>query len=661
MDPVTSATGGRRAWIYHAIALLVLLGGAPIASQVLSGLSSIATLPLVGELRIASNRFEVFNTNLLLIYIVAVLGLNILVHSGLVSIGHSAIFAFGAYFLGITTVTYEWSFLVAFVSAVIASAVLGILLGLPGTRLGLFTLAMVTLGYAVSAQKLALEWRDLTGGGTGFHGLGLPGGFDSPEEYYWLLVGVVIVAYVATHNLLRSSFGRGSLAVATSEVAAQSLGIHPNFVKIRSFAVSAAFAGAAGALYGPLVGFVAPESFSVELAILFLLMVLFGGTGTLAGPIIGAVILFRIPLEAERVSSQPGDFALIVYGLALLLLVWVSPGGVLEAVKRVRTRVQRALSRRRSDERVGDGGEEPAEPDGSRGRAELLPPGFVESVDRGGTAAGATGERIEEPVFTARDVSVQLGGLQILDGLELQVEAGQVHALIGPNGSGKTTFLNVASGFLIPDAGDVEIAGEPILSLAAHARVERGLARTFQTPEILGSMTCTENVLTALDRTRSTGPWRELARFPSARREERSLYGRAEEIVEAVGLGERTQEPAQNLPPGERRLLELARVIALKPRLIMMDEPAAGLTGREVDRLAEMIDALRDAGIATLLVEHHVEMVLRLADVVTVIDYGRVIAHGTPDEVRHDPRVQRAYLGQAGDEVAADELAVDQP
>ncbi len=645
MEPVTSVTGGRRGWAPHVLLLLALLLGPRIFSEIISGLSSMFTFPLSHELRHASNKFEIFNTSLLLTYLIAALGLNVLAQSGLISMGQTAFFAFGAYFLSITTVTHGWSFWLALFVAVASSGLLGIVLGLPGTRLGLFTFAMVTLAYTLTSQKVALQWRSITGGGNGFSGIRFPSQFDTLDTYYWVLVVAVVVAYVAAHNLLRSSFGRDSRAVETSPVAAQSLGINVRAVKVRAFAVSAMFATAAGALYAPLIGFIAPETFHFDLAVLFLLMVIFGGAGTLAGPAIGAIVLFRIPIEVERVSSEAGATTLMIYGGALLLLVWISPGGVVSGLSAARASIRSRVRRLR----------------GESGRDESVASVIAADDDRDAALARFAAalpdltDHSHEVIFTARGVRVNLGGVQALANLNLEVRSGEVHALLGPNGSGKTTFLNTVSGYIVPDGGTIEFLGRSVVDRPAHSRAGGGLARTFQTPFVFGTMTAAENVLTALDHNRTTGVVRQLLRTPGARREERRLYADAIEVLTAVGLASRARSAASTLTPGERRLLELARVITLRPRLVLMDEPAAGLTGPEVDLLEDMIGVLRSRGIATLLVEHHVDMVLRLADVVTVIDFGQVIANGTPAEIRADPAVRRAYLGDAASTAAAND------
>ena len=616
MESLTSAVSSRRGWVLHGVLLAAVLLGPANLARLISGVTSLITWPITRDLRFADNRYEIFNAELLMIYLVAVLGLNVIMRVGLVSIGHSAFFGLGAYFTAIATVDWDWSFFVALPMAGLVCGIVGLLLGAPALRLGLYAFTMVTVGYAFIAPEMAMEWRGLTGGGDGLRGVKLPSPFTTLEDYYWVIAFVLVVGYVVVHNLLRSPFGRAGKALDENEVAAQSLGISPHRTKLVAFAISTAFAGVAGALYVPVLGFIAPDSFTVQLAILFLLMVLLGGAGTVGGPIVGAVLLFRIPLEIERVTTQPGDWSLLVYGVMLLLSVFLFPKGLMSGWWLLRSRL---FGRFRA----------PAETK-ERTRAKIG--GRLEPVQ-------VLGE-----VLAVEGVAKNLAGVRALSCLDLKVEAGMVHALIGPNGSGKTTFLNVVSGFLSPDEGTIRLLGNPEPGTVSQ-RAAQGLGRTFQTPLMFDDMTCAENVLVALDNHRDHGHLRHLLRTPGARAEERERYRAALDILDSLGLGDRATSPASSLPPGERRLLEIARVLALQPRLVLMDEPAAGLTSGEIDELEEVIRALRDAGIAVLLVEHHVDFVMRLADTVTVIDFGEVIAHGKPDVIRNDPRVITAYLG----------------
>ncbi len=617
MEPLTPLRVRRSSWIAHGVVLGFLLLGPAAAATVISGLTSIVTSPITRDVNFASNRFEIFNVELLMIYVIGAVGLNLLVQTGLISIGHSAMFALGAYFVGAATVHHGWSFWTALLCGTLLAGFSGLLLGLPALRLGQFTLAMVTVGYAFVAQDLANNLKSLTDGGDGLVGVEMPAPFDSLNRYYWLVLSGAVLVYILSRNLVRSPFGRASKAVEQSSVAAQSLGISVYVTKLRAFAVSSAIAGLAGGLYAPLLSVVAPDAFDANLSILLLLMVLLGGGGTVLGPVIGAVLLFRIPIEVQRVTSQPGDWSLLIYGAVLLLSVYLVPRGLMSAWWWLRSRVEQRR---------------PAE---TAARVEADITKVVARVKNGGS----------EPVLEAHGINKVIGGLTVLQNVDIVVRPGHVHGLIGPNGSGKTTLLNVLCGYVLPDSGRVAVIGSEPRPGRPHLRARRGVGRTFQTPTLFEGVSCVENVLVALDHSRRSSIVSAVLRLPHALREERRHFARAMELLAAVGLASRAATPAASLPPGERRLLEVARVLALQPRVVLMDEPAAGLSGPEIDELGGVIRSLREAGIGVLLVEHHVDLVMALADELTVLDFGKVIAHGDPETVRHDPAVIAAYLG----------------
>jgi len=619
MEPLTYAVRSR--WRYLLLIPLVLLVGGPqVVATVTSGLSSLLISPFTHEIEFAANRYEIFNAQLLLIYIVVALGLNLVFQAGMISLGHSAFFLVGAYSVGLLT-QHGLSFWLALVVGLVLAAVLGLLLGAPAIRLGLFTLAMVTLGYAIVAQDMVLEWRGLTGGGDGLRGIERPAPFAGLDQYYWLVAVCVVLVYLFTRNWLRSPLGRAGRATADNEVAAGSIRIDVRVVKVRSFVVSAAIAGLAGGLYAPLIGFLSPRAFTVDLAVLFLLMVLLGGGGTAVGPIIGAVVLFRIPLAVEDVTGSAGNVSLLVYGVVLVIAVRLLPQGFMSGWWLLRGWLERRFGGRATE------GPAAAEFDGTA---------FAELV-----AAGAGQAR--GPRLRAVDLRKQLGGVKAVDGVGIEVEPGEVHAIIGPNGSGKTTTLNLLSGYVEPDGGTFELDGERVRS-GGTVRARHGLGRTFQTPLLFSSMTCLENVMVALDGRTGVPRWAGLLRLPHARAAERRDHERAVAILAAVGIRD-VDTRASVLPPGRRRLLEIARLIAFQPRIVLMDEPAAGLTHAEIEHLETMIAAFAAAGIGVVLVEHHVDLVLRLATRVTVLDFGKVLASGTPEEIRNDPKVLEAYLG----------------
>jgi len=619
MEKFTFGAPASRLRYLGLLTLALLIAGPQVFATLFSGLTSLIVAPFTGSVEFTSSRYEIFNAELLLIYVVVVLGLNLIFQAGMISLGHSAFFLFGAYGVGLLTIKADWSFWLAMPTAAVIAGLIGLVLGAPALRLGLFTLAMVTMGYGIVSEDMLLEWRSITGGGDGLAGVEKPAPFDSIESYYWLVVIVVVVVFLFTRNWLRSPIGRAGKATADNEVAAGSVGIDVRVVKLRAFVVSGTIAGLGGALYAPLIGFLSPGAFTVDLAVLFLLMVLLGGGGTVIGPIIGAFVLFRIPLAVEDITGEAGNVSLLVYGVVLIASVHLVPQGFMSAWWFLRARFGR------SDDRAERIVQETSDDAAFESVLAQLPrPEDARQLD-------------------ARGLRRRMGGVQAVDGVDLAVDTGQVHALIGPNGSGKTTTLNLLSGYVEPDQGTFELKGQPVAA-AGHVRARAGLGRTFQTPLLFDGMSCVENVLVALDRHRQASNLAYLLRLPAARREERLHWRRACEILAAVGLHD-PERRADVLPPGERRLLELARLVAARPSVVLMDEPAAGLTHAEIEHLERMVRVMASAGISVVLVEHHVDLVLRLADTVTVLDFGKVIAHGSPAEVREHPDVVAAYLG----------------
>jgi ABC-type branched-subunit amino acid transport system ATPase component len=457
---------------------------------------------------------------------------------------------------------------------------------------------MVTIAFGLIVEGVLIEWGSVTGGPGGIFNIPKP----ALRTHYWTVMLAAALALWLTANLRRSAWGRALLAVKSSEVAAESLGLSSYYVRIAAFTVSAAFAGAAGALFTFLNGYISPDSFTLQTSILFLLALLFGGLGRIAGPVAGSLALTILPELLTRLL----DYRLILYGALLLISIYWLPEGVIGKI----SKAQGAGPRTPSPSPL------PLQGRGSRTPSPLWGEGRGEGQPHGA-------------LLTVSGVSLSFGGVAALTDVGLTVEERSVHALIGPNGAGKTSLLNVLSGFYAADAGRIALAGRSIVGLHPYAVARRGIARTFQTAQVFGGLSARDNVAVGVAGPRLGAVLGALAGAPGARARE-------------------ADTPAEALAAGLRRKLEIARALATGPLLLMLDEPAAGLSPAEIAALDEQLTALREQGGPTvILVEHHMDLVMAVSDRITVLDYGRVIADGIPDAVRRDRAVIEAYLGAA--------------
>jgi ABC-type branched-subunit amino acid transport system ATPase component/ABC-type branched-subunit amino acid transport system permease subunit len=573
-----------------------------------------AAIPLV-----TSNTYYLYVAISVGLLTIVTAGLNVLVgFTGQTSLGHAGLYAFGAYTAALCVTRAgmgEWA---AIAAAIVVTSIVGAAVAAAALRVSGPYLAMVTIAFGLIVEGVLIEWGSVTGGPGGIFNIPKP----ALRTHYWTVMLAAALALWLTANLRRSAWGRAFLAVKSSEVAAESLGLSSYYVRIAAFTVSAAFAGAAGALFTFLNGYISPDSFTLQTSILFLLALLFGGLGRIAGPVAGSLALTIMP----ELLTGLLDYRLILYGTLLLVSIYWLPEGVVGALsrgRRLRAAPHPTLSPEGSG-KIGEG-EDPMNPRPHRGR---------------GQSEGA--------LLRASDVSLSFGGVAALSDVGLTVETRSIHALIGPNGAGKTSLLNVLSGFYAAGAGSIALSGRCIDGLPPYAIARLGVARTFQTAQVFGGLSARENVGVGVAGPRLGSILGALAGTPGARVRESVIRARSRALLEALGLGEAAEEPAEALAAGLRRRLEIARALATDPLLLMLDEPAAGLSPAEIAALDEQLTALRDqGGPAVILVEHHMDLVMAVSNRITVLDYGRVIADGTPEAVRGDPAVIEAYLGSA--------------
>jgi len=546
------------------------------------------------------------------IYWVLVSGLNLVVgFAGQLAIGWVALLTLGAYttsVLALGNVLPPLPVAAAFSVAAVVGAIFGLIVGLPALRLRTFYFAMTTLGFATIVTQVALAWQSVTGGGIGVPGPMLPAPFDTALGFYLLCLALAAFCTWMTANIAHSRFGRSLIAIRDAEVAAESAGISKPRLLGAVFLFSGAMAGVAGGLFATLQSYITPEAFTFDLSVLFFIAILIGGRGSILGPLIATVVLTWLPEFAAPLVV----WSTFLYAALLLVIVLAVPGGIAALLD---FRNRRPLESNRA-----------VQP-----HPELLPDIL------------ARGERPH--AITLRNVVLSFGAVRAIDGLDLVIEPGRIHGLIGPNGSGKTTTLNVICGFNTPETGSVMLDDAPLPPGAPQTRAATGIARTFQTPRLIGEASVLQNVMVG-GAIRGQGSFVEsLLSLPRHHGDEVLLRAEALRALRSVGLDALAEVRADRLQHSELRFLEIARALMLRPRFLLLDEPAAGLSAEEIRRLGALIRAIRDQGTGVLLVEHHADLIFDICDHVTVLNLGRVLAAGTPAEIRVHKEVVSAYLG----------------
>jgi ABC-type branched-subunit amino acid transport system ATPase component/ABC-type branched-subunit amino acid transport system permease subunit len=562
---------------------------------------SILALTAVGvALVFASEGYTHFILALVALTAVVGVGLNVLLGlAGQVSLGHVGFYAIGAYTAAVLTLK-GLNFWLAFPIAGLVAGGIGAVLALPALRVTGPYLAMVSIAFAFIVQHGTIEWKDLTGGQNGLMGLVPPeiAGHTFAERdmalFAILLAGLSLYVF---HRLAASAWGKAMVAVRESETAARSVGLNPVSIKTAAFAISAVFAGLAGAIFAPLMMFVAPDSFPFSQSILFLLAVIVGGAGYVFGPVVGALITVLVP----ELLSGLAEYRLLFVGVLLLVVLWLAPEGVIGTIAR--------YLRRATPAGAGAGDSD------------------VGEILRVGNA----------PPLSVSGLGISFGGIKAARDVSFAATPGQITSVIGPNGAGKTTVLNMIGGFYRPDAGSIRLGDAELAGAPAWRIARAGIARTYQTTQLFGAMSVVDNVIVASRRGRLGNPAGEAATI-------RDRHD-AEALLSFVGYRGALATPAQDLPHVDRRLVEIARALATRPRALLLDEPAAGLTRADKAALSKLMSRIADLGIAVILVEHDMTLVMAISDHVVVLDAGAVIASGAPAEVRRDPRVLKAYLG----------------
>lgn len=516
-------------------------------------------------------------------------------HAGAFSLAQGAFFGLGAYVTGILGARLGWGLLATFPLSILLPAAFALLVATPVLRLQTHYFALATLGLAQVALIGAVNWESLTGGANGLVGVPRVSLFGAQVSPGWPLLlfvwGLVALGGALAWHLTRGMKGLAYRVLRERPLAAASVGLDGGVLRATAFVLSAAYGGAAGALHANSLGVVSPEVFDFSIMVACLTMAVVGGRGRIAGAVLGAVLLVHLP-EWLRGLEQ---YYLIAYGAALLLVVILAPDGLAGLI----------------DWRWR-----------ARATDKTIP--FVPAPAGGAPTGGA--------VLDIQHVAKRFGGVAALDGVSLRVAPGEIVGLIGPNGSGKSTLANLIAGLYRPDRGHIRLDGAALERLRPHEIARLGVARSFQTAELIGDASLIDNIAVAFARDRES---LDLAR------------SRALNALEQAGLSDRAWADAASQPAGVRRLAEVARVMTRSPRLLVLDEPSAGLTDGERATLAHLLRGVAGGGLAVLVIDHNVPFLAGLAARLVCLEAGRVIAAGMPDAVLADPAVRRAYLGTA--------------
>jgi branched-chain amino acid transport system permease protein len=572
----------------------------------------IALLALAVLLPVTGNDYWALIATRVAIYWGLICGLNLIVgFAGQLAIGYVALLTLGAYTTCVLVAGKFFAPMNPFFALAIAGvvgAVFGVVVGLPALRLRTFYFAMTTIGFATIVTQIALGWTSVTGGGVGLPGPVMPAPFDSAWGFYYLCLGFAVVCTWFSANLAHSRVGRALVVVRDADVAAEALGISKPALLVKVFLFAGALAAIAGGLFANLQTYITPDAFTFDLSLLFFTAILIGGRGSILGPLLGTIVLTILPEIAAPLAAWSTFF----YALLLLAIVLLMPGGIASWLD---------FASKRTLE---------------KGREVLPKPQLLDQL---------LGEASKAAVLRLRGVSLSFGGVRAINGLDLEVHPGQVHGLIGPNGSGKTTTLNLISGFYAPNAGSVTL-GERALAVGTPAdRAALGISRTFQSPRVVGEASVLQNVMMGGTISGSATFLEIMLSFPRQRRDERALRERARLALRTVGLEALAAVRADRLQHSELRFVEIGRGLMLSPRLLLLDEPATGLSPEEIKRLGALIKAISLRGTAVLLVEHHADLIFDICGHVTVLDLGKVLAAGTPAEIRVHKEVVSAYLG----------------
>jgi len=568
--------------------------------------------------------------NLAIGFSVACLGLNIVLgYTGQLSLAQAAFWGVGAYTSAILTARLGVSVWGGMLAAFVVAGLFGVLLGIPTLKLTGHYLAMTTIGFGIILQLILINAIWLTNGSDGIPKIPSPsiGSLElkDPGSFFYIAALSLILLTWASIRLKDSRVGRAFMAIRENEMAAETTGVDSTYYKVVAFALSAAYAGFGGWLFAHSGShYISPDTFSFDQSVVLLAMAVLGGNGSAVGAVTGAVLLTMAP-EVLRFLR---DSYMMVYAAGIVAVMIFMPGGIASLV-----RTLPASQRLREWWRLGSEAARQVETAATAQPVTPHPAAVPVKLASNGT------------ILTVKGLAKHFGGLKAVDGVDMEVRRGEIQALIGPNGSGKTTILNMLSGLYVPTAGEIVLDGAPVTGKKPHLITAHGVARTFQNIRLFGDLTVLDNVMIGQHSRSKAGLIPSVFQPASQQAEEAAMRRKALDMLEFVGLRGKEFAEAKSLPYGRQRVLELARALVSSPKLLLLDEPAAGLNAAETEALLDLLFQIQDQGITILLVEHDMSLVMNVSDHITVLNFGKKIAEGSAESIEKNQEVIDAYLG----------------
>jgi branched-chain amino acid transport system permease protein len=540
--------------------------------------------------------------------------------AGIISIGQAGFYGIGGYASAILMMKVGLPFVLSLPLAVIISGLVGLGISISAGRVRNFYLAMLTLAFGLVVFNLLKQW-EFVGSTNGIPSIPSPMmnnlyllGIPLNENGYYILVLITLILVTwIINNVVKSYLGRSMMMMQQNEIAAKMLGISISYTRKFTFVVSAAITGLAGALYAHHITFLSPENADDMVSINILVYMVLGGWGNLVGPFLGAGFLTILPHQLQ--IFQEHQF--LIYGIILFLSFLVFPNGM-AGLLRLRTSFikKRMIEKSNSQE---------------------------QKINYSQNIMNIPNETLLE----VKGITKQFGGVRALSTVDMKLKRGEMHGLIGPNGSGKTTMVNMITGIYDLTEGEIFFQDKSISKIKGHKRTPLGISRTFQSPQLSPNLTVLESVMIGGHVHFQSSPVQVMLSLSKAKQEEKKQIHQARKILEDLGLADIENELTGNLPYGIQRLVEIARALMSSPKLLILDEPAAGLSEMDMDELGQLLNRLKDSGLSILIIEHHMDFLLNLIDQVTVLDGGKKIYGGHVNGMKASKKVQDAYLGGA--------------